>query len=521
MSMTPASVVLTGVSFSWPDGQAVLSGVSASFGTGRTGLVGPNGSGKSTLLRLIAGHLAPSAGSISIDGIADYLPQRFDAGETLADLLGVRAILDAVHAITSGDASPHLFDIVGDNGWDIEERAAAALAAIGVPTDLGRTTATLSGGEAMLAAVTGVRLRGADVALLDEPTNNLDTEARERLYELISSWTGALIVVSHDRALLELVDDTAELRGGSLATFGGTYSAYESFLDTRQRAALRTLRDAEATLRKEKRQRIEAEEKIAHSQRRGRKDAANRAFVPAAIDRRRNSAEKTQGARRGLLAGKEDAARVAVEAAERAVRDDERIVIDLPDPDVPAGRRIAEIGGYVIAGPERVALTGPNGIGKTTALRALLAGRGLFTGRVAYLPQGLDLLDDGARVLDAVAAGAPETSIPDLRNRLARFLVRGDQVYRPVATLSGGERFRVTLARLLLADPPAQLLVLDEPTNNLDIASVDRLVEALSTYRGALLVVSHDRDFLNRLGIDVDIVMARGKGGPKFVPRRR
>jgi len=533
---THPSVVLQDVTFSWPDGATPIAGVSGAFSRGRTGLVGLNGAGKSTLLRLVAGRLRPTSGTISVSGVADYLPQRLtlDTDATVADLLGVRDVVDAVRAITEGtegdlpeDRLAALFDVVGD-GWDVEERAHAELAGTGLPSGdgvLDRPVGTLSGGEAMLVAVTGVRLRGADVALLDEPTNNLDGDARERLHEIVRTWRGALVVVSHDRELLELVDETAELRTGSLTTYGGTYAQYEEHLAAQQEAARAALRDAEQVLRREKRERIKAEERIAHSERRGRKDVVERRYVKAAINDRRNSAEKSQAARRGQAAGKESDARAAVEAAELSVRDDDRIVVDLPDPDVPAGRRLAVVRGtdgreVVLAGPERVALTGPNGVGKTTLLERLVgvapAGADVGTGavaealtdRVGYLPQRLDVLDDEQTVLDAVRAGAPDVAPGELRNRLARFLVRGDQVGRPVATLSGGERFRVTLARLLLSDPPAQLLVLDEPTNNLDIASTDQLVQALAAYRGALLVVSHDRAFLDRLGLDAELVLA-------------
>ncbi|AYG04882.1 ABC-F family ATP-binding cassette domain-containing protein [Gryllotalpicola protaetiae] len=506
------SVVLNDLTFTWPDGERAMTSLSGAFGRGRTGLIGANGAGKSTLLRLIAGRLRPTRGSVAITGTVDYLPQQLtvETDASLADLLGVRSVVDAVRAVTAGDASPELFDVIGADGWDLEERASAELAATGLPSDLDRRVGELSGGEAMLAGVVGIRLRGASVALLDEPTNNLDGDARERLYDLVRGWRGALIVVSHDTALLELMDDTAELRGGALTVFGGPFSAYRSWLDEQQAAARQVLATAKQKLRVEQRDRIRAEAKVARSAADGRKKRANGDFGKAMFDGLKNSGEKSAAKIRGMHAGREAEARAAVLEADLLVRDDDRISVDLPDPGVARGRRIAVLRGadgreFVMQGPERVALTGPNGAGKTTMLERLVSGDGMLADRVAYLPQRIDTLDETATVLDTVAAAAPNTTTAELRNRLARFLIRGDAIARPISSLSGGERFRVALARLLLADPPAQLLILDEPTNNLDLDSIDRLVEALSAYRGALLVVSHDRGFLERLGLDAEL----------------
>ncbi len=549
MPALPA-VVLDDLSFDWPDGTPALTRLTGTFGRGRTGLIGVNGAGKSTLLKLIAGRLAPTSGTIGTSGSVDYLPQHLTLATdaTLADLLGVRTILEAVGAIEAGDPDPALFDLVGD-AWDIGSRAVASLAEAALPTGLDRPVSTLSGGETVLAALVGIRLRGAAIALLDEPTNNLDADSRHRLHQLVRGWRGTLIAVSHDLELLELMDATAELRAGELAVFGGPYSEYRDALEREQQAARQALRTAEQVLRVERRQRIEAEQKIAHAERQGRKDRANRRYVPAAINDRRNSAEKSAGARRGMLEARIEAARAAVEQAEVRVREDDRIRVDLPDPAVPAGRRLAELTGsdgrtLVIQGPERIALTGANGVGKTTLIEQLVRsavaqgrsparlplqlgdpmaagaddspqppgsdGRATavaLTDRVGYLPQRLDGLDDRLSVLANLQAAAPGQPAGLLRNRLARFLLRGEAVERPVATLSGGERFRLALARVLFAEPVAQLLVLDEPTNNLDLASVEQLVAALDGWRGALLVVSHDRGFLGRLGLDHELAL--------------
>ena len=273
--MSAPAIVVSDLSFAWPDGEVVLSGLDIAFGAGRTGLIGANGSGKSTLLRLIAGELRPTAGTVRALGPVGYLPQTvaLHADRTVAELLGVAAERRALRAVEAGDASA-IAD-VGD-AWDIEERAAAALARFGLTTNLDRRSDTLSGGEAVLTGLAGVLVRRLPVTLLDEPTNNLDRRARELLYDAVAQWSGVLVVVSHDRELLELLDATAELRAEAVRTFGGPLSAYEAQLAAEQDTAQRLVRVAEADVRRERRELIEARTKLARRVRYADTDHANK-----------------------------------------------------------------------------------------------------------------------------------------------------------------------------------------------------------------------------------------------------
>jgi len=493
--MSNHAVVCSGLSFSWPDGSPVLRDLDVAFGAGRTGIVGRNGSGKSTLLRLVAGLLTPTAGTITTAGDVGYLPQdvTLGTGRTVAELLGIAEQRAALHAVEAGDVTA--IAAVGDDGWDVEERAVAELARLGLPTDLDREVGTLSGGETVLTGLAGLLVRRPAIALLDEPTNNLDRRARGLLYDAVASWPGVLLVVSHDRELLELVDGIAELREGAVRLFGGTLSAYEEQLAAEQEAARRLVRVAEAELRRERRQLVEARIKLDRRVRYANTDHANKRKPKIVMNQRRLDAQVSAGKHRIMHEQRLADARRELQAAEAAVRDDDRIRVDLPDTAVPAGRTVLEVDGLVVRGPERIGLLGPNGSGKTTLLRRLAP-----TVPHAYLPQRLDVLDDAASVLDNVRAAAPARSPQDVRAGLARFRLHGPVVDQPAGTLSGGERFRVVLATLLRADPPPQLLVLDEPTNNLDLDSVERLTEALAAFRGAVVVAGHDLPFLRKIG---------------------
>ncbi len=314
-----SAISAAGLGFTWPDGSVVLDRLDLAVGPGRTGLIGATGSGKSTLLTLAAREPRPARGSVTVTGRLGYLPQNLplEVSRKVDNVLGIAAIRAAISAIEAGRADDEHFKAAA-GAWDIEERSAAVLGRLGLgDIGLDRRVGSLSGGESMLVGLAAQLLSEPDVLMLDEPTNNLDLAARRRLYDVVAGWTGVMVIVSHDRALLRPVDQVAELSHGQVRWYGGNLAAYEQAV----------AREAEA-----------------------------------------------------------------------------------------AGRAIRRF--------------------------------------------------------------APQVSVNAARVRLAQFLFRGSRADRLAGTLSGGERFRATAAVLLSAQPPPHLLLLDEPTSNLDMASACQLQQA-------------------------------------------
>ncbi|MDI3385395.1 ABC-F family ATP-binding cassette domain-containing protein [Streptomyces sp. B-S-A8] len=521
MSTHPTSIACTSLGFAWADGTEVFDGLQVAFGPGRTGLIGTNGSGKSTLLKLIAGELTPADGTVRVSGEVGYLPQNvtLDTALRVDAVLGIAATRAALHAIEAGDAAEEHFTAVGDD-WDVEERAVATLDQLGLGhIGLDRTIGEVSGGESVLLRLAALLLSRPDVLLLDEPTNNLDLFARQRLYAAVQAWSGVLVVVSHDRELLDQVDQIADLRGGEVSWYGGNFSAYEETLAVEQEAAERMVRVAETDLKRQKRELSEAHMKLARRVRYGNKMYAQKREPKIVMNARKREAQVSAGKHRIMHEEKLSEARERLDEAVEAVRDDDEIRVDLPFTAVPPGRQVltlreltlrygAEVKGeFDVRGPERIALVGRNGAGKTTLLRTVAgqldpeAGEAEAHVPLRFLPQRLDVLDDALSVVENVALAAPDATNNRIRARLARFLFKGAKADQAAGTLSGGERFRATLAALLLAEPAPQLLMLDEPTNNLDMAGVRQLTSALDSYEGALIVACHDLAFLESVGV--------------------
>jgi ATPase subunit of ABC transporter with duplicated ATPase domains len=525
-----SSIVCTKLSFSWPDGTPVLAGLTTSFGQGRTGLVAPNGAGKSTLLRLVTGELAPTSGTVAVDGVVGHLPQTLplSGSLTVAEALEIAPAVCALAAIEAGDASEEHFAAVGTD-WDVEERARAELDRLGLgDVALDRRLSTLSGGEVVSLGLAAQLLKRPDVLALDEPTNNLDRAARERLAAVLADFTGCLLLVSHDRDLLDRVDRIAVLEPDGLSVHGGNFSSYEAARAVARGAAEREMRGAEQQLRREKREMQQARERAA---RRAAAGARSNTDLPRIVRGTLKRRAQESAARADDVHGSRvGAARARLTDAEAAVRDDPEPALSLPDTAVPAGRTLfrgarlrvrslfaGDGVSLTIRGPERIALTGANGAGKSTLLRlvaGLLEPDGgepqRFDGRAAYLSQRLDLLDPALPTLANLRVFAPGLSRTRTMHLLARFLFPASLAAVPVAELSGGERLRATLLCVLTAEPAPQLLLLDEPTNNLDLTSVARLESALTAYEGAFMVVSHDERFLASLGVTRHLHLSNG-----------
>ncbi|MEU4294054.1 ribosomal protection-like ABC-F family protein [Kribbella sp. NPDC026596] len=523
--MSDAFLVVSHLSFSWPDDTPVFDGLSFAVGAGRTGLVAPNGAGKSTLLRLIAGELRPTAGSVAAEGVIGYLPQTLPlVGDlTVAEVLGVAPVIHALNAIESGDVAEEHFTTVGDD-WDIEERTVAQLDRLGLgDLDLARNLSTLSGGQVISLGLAAQLLKRPDVLLLDEPTNNLDLVARGKLYDVLEDWNGCLLVISHDRALLDRMDRIAELDRGELRSYGGNFTAYEEAVRAARDVAEKNVRNAEQEVKREKRELQQARERAARRASNASKNLGNAGLPKIFAGTMKRNAQESAGKANETHTARVNDAKARLDEAGRAVRDEQKIALQLPATNVPAGRTVfhgeglgVELGGreifsgadLSIRGPERIALTGPNGAGKSTLLRLihgdLEADAGQIKradGRIAYLSQRLDLLDLDRSIAENLAAFAPAMPEAQRMNLLARFLFRGSRIHLPVRVLSGGERLRATLACVLYSEPAPQLLLLDEPTNNLDLLSVSQLESALDAYEGAFVVVSHDARFLAEIKV--------------------
>jgi ATPase subunit of ABC transporter with duplicated ATPase domains len=525
----PATITLSDVTCRTPDGRTLFSHLDLAFPPLRTGLVGRNGVGKSTLLGLITGASRPYAGTVHVAGSIGLLSQsaQVEDGATVADAMGIEAALSRLARLEVGTST---LEDAAEADWTLPQRIEAALAEVGlagIAPD--RRLATLSGGQRTRAALAGLLLAAPDMLLLDEPTNNLDAAGRAAIAGVLARWRGGAIVVSHDRTLLREMDQIVELTTLGAATFGGNYDAYRARKDVELEAAARDLAHAEQHL-------AEVDRRVqAQTERKARKDAtgarrARKGGVPRImLGGMKRRAEETAASQSRLATRLHETA--SAEAAEARSRIEvlQPVTAALAPTGLAAGKVVLEAHGLaggpegrpdlicgfelIVTGPERIAITGPNGVGKTTLMRMLTGELVPAAGRVALhvpfamLDQALSLLDPAETVREAYRRLNPQDDENTCRAALARLKFRAEAALQVVGTLSGGEMLRAGLAVTIGAARPPALLALDEPTNHLDLDAIAAVEDGLRGYDGALLVVSHDHDFLKAIGISREIAL--------------
>jgi ATP-binding cassette subfamily F protein 3 len=494
-------------------GQELLRDCTWRIGRGeRIGLVGPNGAGKTTICRILASVEEPDAGRVHRDtGVTvGYLPQEVTTGEdrtVLAEALSgfdevwrLEAELETVASRMAGPtADPALLETYGEiqhrfealGGYRLEAEAKIILGGLGFgPESVHRPLAEYSGGWRMRAALARLLLLRPDLLLLDEPTNHLDLESLQWLENFLAAYEGSVVIVSHDRYFLNrMVTAIADLGGGGVTLYHGDYDDFLVERDARQ-----ALREAQA-----------------------RNQAKRVAEIERFIERFRYKASKARQvqSRVKMLDRME---RIETDAAAH------RIHFSFPQPP-RTGRMVARLASVhkaygdnvvysgvdlLVERGDRVALVGVNGAGKSTLLKILAgalpfdAGERVLGSHVEvqyYAQHQLDALDPTRTVLEELEQTAPEAPIARLRTILGSFLFSGDTVEKKVAVLSGGEKARLALAKMLAR--PAALLCMDEPTNHLDLTSKEVLEEALSGFTGTIVFISHDRYFINRIATQV------------------
>jgi ATP-binding cassette subfamily F protein uup len=502
-------------------GRQVLDGISLTIEPGeRVGLVGLNGSGKSTLAKILCGLEATDEGSVSRQRGAEvvYLAQepRFDDALSAHDVVmsglagwsaarkrheeASRALAAAAGAMdellrAQADAAA---DVERLGGWECAHRVDAVLAEVGVSRP-DAPVGSLSGGDRRRVALARVLVARPALTVLDEPSNHLDVDALEWLERyLIEEHDGAVLMITHDRWLLDHVSlRTLELSRGKLYSYAGGYGAYLDAKATREDLEARTEQNRQNLLRKEL-EWLRRQPKARTGKQKARIDRAEEARAAEPARAERTARLSLEGSRSGRTA-------LEIQALELEL----------------GGRTLVRGLDLMLSPGDRLGIVGRNGTGKTTLLRSIrgeleprsgrvVVGRGV---KVAYFDQQRGGLDDSASIHDNVAAGRSRVDLGgqsmDVRSYLERYLFDTYKQRQPVGSLSGGERARVALAKLLAE--PASLVLLDEPTNDLDVATLFALEEMLLEYDGALVVVTHDRWFLDRVATSVLAFEAGGR----------
>lgn len=516
------------ISYALPNKEVLFDNISFIANShSKTALIGHNGAGKSTLLRIIAGELMPSEGQVSVSANAYYLPQLVGQYNHLsvAQALKVEGKLQALDQITNGSANEAHFESLNDD-WTIEERCKEALHFWQLGrVDLQQKMETLSGGQKTKVFLAGISIHQPDLVLMDEPSNHLDGRGRQLLYDFVASTKTTLLIVSHDRKLLNLLDSMFEISKRGIAVYGGNYDFYTEQKRVEREALHQDVQSKEKALRKAKEKERETLQRQNKLDNRGKGKQEKAGIARIMMNTLRNSAENSTSKLKGVHAEKIDDISQQLQELRSELPDISKIKLDIEQSSLHARKvlltathlnhryhqpLIWEKGlTFQITSGERIALKGENGAGKTTLIHLMLGWLAPEVGTLSradakwlYIDQDYSLIDNRLHVYEQAERfnhGALQEH--EIKTRLNRFLFDKNDWDKPCQGLSGGERMRLLLCCLTISQQSPDVILLDEPTNNLDLHNIEILTAAIRDYQGTLIVVSHDDTFLEEVNI--------------------
>lgn len=532
---------LQNISYIHPDRELLFENINLAVNPKeKVAIIGNNGVGKSILLKIIAGQLPCSNGSVTVSSVPYYVPQivgQFD-DFTLAQAIGIDRKLKALSGILSGNFTDENISVLDDD-WTIEERCKEALAYWQLDDlDVNSKMGTLSGGQKTKVFLAGIKIHNVETALLDEPSNHLDLNVRQLLYRFVLETSCTLAIVSHDRTLLNLLDTMCELSKHGIKVYGGNYDFYKEQKTLEQEAFISDLEEKQKSLRKAKQVERKTLERQQKRESQGKKNVAKGGLPLILANTRKNKAENSAAKLKSVHADKITTIAQELTDLRKEIPDCDKMKFGVDSsllhrgkilfsakninyaydaeraPVVPSMLWEKSLDFKIVSG-ERIVIKGGNGAGKTTLLKLILNEIKPTCGEVfhaenktVYIDQNYSLLNNDLSVYQqAQSFNDNAMQEHEIKIRLNRFLFTKDSWDKTCAVLSGGERMRLLLCCLTVAQQSPDIIVLDEPTNNLDIQNTEILTAAINEYRGTLVLVSHDLYFLEQINVEREIVL--------------
>lgn len=527
-------ILLQNISYGFPGGDLLFNSIYLTIQPHtKSALVGSNGMGKSTLLKIIADEIEPLNGNVHIQGDVFYVPQMFGNfnNMTVAECLKIDKKLDALYKITTGEVGEVYFETLNDD-WDIEERCKVALEHWGLAQlDLNQTLESLSGGQKTKVFLAGIQINQPEIILLDEPTNHLDLESRNLLHDFIKKINTTVVIVSHDRSLLHLVDTLFELSNQGISTYGGNYDFYAEQKEIENEALQNDIHSKARALKKAKEKERETLERKQKLDARGKGKQEKSGVARIMMNTLRNNAEKNSSKLKSIHADKINDISGDLRDLRSSVRNVDQMKVSFNDSELHSGKVLISAEGinfkyseenlwtenlnFEIRSGDRISVKGSNGSGKTTLIKLLLGDLIPSVGEIIksdfntiYIDQEYSLIDKDSSI-EEFAQKFNDNALQEseVKTLLSRFLFGKETWDKKCDVLSGGERLRILLCGLSIRSKAPDVIILDEPTNNLDLQNVEILTNSIKDYQGTLLVISHDEIFLNEIGIEKEIVL--------------